>query len=63
MQELEQLKGKEINMLRFGGGSWGLRITFAQALIFIFNYETFSKTFIFLQSRIGIQDQKDVIDA
>lgn len=44
MQELEQLKGKEINMLRFGRGSWDWRIMLAQALIFIFNYETFSKT-------------------
>lgn len=44
MQELEQLKGKEINMLRFGRGSWDWRIMLAPALIFIFNYETFSKT-------------------
>jgi len=35
MQELAQLKGKEINIL--GRGSWGWRILLAQALIFIFN--------------------------
>lgn len=45
MQELEQLKGKEINMPRFGKGSCGWRIMLAQALIFIFNYETLSKTY------------------
>lgn len=36
MQELEQLKGKEINILTLGRGSWGWRILLAQALIFIF---------------------------
>lgn len=29
MQELEWLKGKEINMPRFGRGSWGWRIMLA----------------------------------
>lgn len=35
MQELEQLKGKEINILRLERGSWGWRILLVHALIFM----------------------------
>lgn len=47
MQDLEQLKGKEINMLKLGRGSWARRILLAQALIFIFMWATFCKTSLF----------------